>query len=258
MEAFNRPFARDERRIRRIAVAGDQLRSVGVGPRHQDRRHAKHIGRKPRRRELLNSLARRHQHLATHVPALFGRRELVLEVHARGARFDHRLHQLESVQRTAEAGFGIGYDRQHPVDRVLPFTMRHLICTQQRIVDSLHHLRHAVRRIETLIGIHLAAGVGVGRNLPAAQVNGLQPRLSHLHSLVAGERAQRRDVPVAVHKIPELLRAVAGQAVFHPDRAANFVDVFRRVLSFHAVPPGRCPLLFDLFDFALLCHPLSP
>jgi hypothetical protein len=46
------------------------------------------------------------------VAALLLRRELVFEVDAGRTRFDHRLHQLEGVQRSAEAGLGVGDDRR--------------------------------------------------------------------------------------------------------------------------------------------------
>ena len=59
--------------------------------------------------------AGRDQHLAAQVAALLLGRELVLEVHAGGAGLDHGLHQLERVERAAEAGLGVGDDRREPV-----------------------------------------------------------------------------------------------------------------------------------------------
>ena len=60
---------------------------------------------------LRTAVVRRDQHLAAHVAALLLRRELVLEVDARRAGLDHRLHQLEDVERAAEARLGVGHDR---------------------------------------------------------------------------------------------------------------------------------------------------
>jgi hypothetical protein len=65
-----------------------------------------------------DGFARRHQHLAAHVAALLDGGELVFEVHAGGAGFDHGLHQFEGVQHAAEAGFGVGDDRGEVVDIV--------------------------------------------------------------------------------------------------------------------------------------------
>ena len=47
--------------------------------------------------------------------ALLLRAQLVFEVNAGSAGGDHRLHQLENVERAAEAGFGVGDDRQIPL-----------------------------------------------------------------------------------------------------------------------------------------------
>ena len=70
-----------------------------------------HIGREAGGGERADVLLGRDQHLATHVAALLLRRQLVLPVHPGGTRFDHRLHQLERVERSAEAGLGVGDDR---------------------------------------------------------------------------------------------------------------------------------------------------
>jgi hypothetical protein len=64
------------------------------------------------------------------VAALLHRGELVLEVHAGGARLDHRLHQLERVQDAAESGFGIGDDRREVVDIALAFHVLDLVGTR--------------------------------------------------------------------------------------------------------------------------------
>ena len=50
--------------------------------------------------------------------ALLLRRQLVLEMHARRARLDIGLHDLESVKRAAEARLGVGHDRREPVHAV--------------------------------------------------------------------------------------------------------------------------------------------
>ena len=71
------------------------------------------------------------QHLAAEVAALLLGRELVLVVHARGARLDHRLHQLEGVQRAAEAGLGVGEDRHDPVAVAVPLGPLDLVGAEQ-------------------------------------------------------------------------------------------------------------------------------
>ncbi len=78
----------------------------------------------------------RHQHLAAHVAALLLAGELVLEVHAGGARLDHRLHQLEGVERPAEAGLGVGDDRREPVAVILALGVLDLVGAEERVVDA--------------------------------------------------------------------------------------------------------------------------
>ena len=82
-----------------VDVARQQRGRQRIGARDEERRHVEHVGREPRRGERADELAGRDEHLAAEVAALLLGRELVLEVHARGAGLDHRLHQLEGVQR---------------------------------------------------------------------------------------------------------------------------------------------------------------
>ncbi len=53
--------------------------------------------------------------------------ELVLEMNARGAGLDIGLHDLEAVERAAEAGLGIGDDRREPVALRAAFEMLDLV-----------------------------------------------------------------------------------------------------------------------------------
>ena len=66
-----------------------------------------------------------------------------------------------------------------------------LVGAQQRVVDALHERGHAVRRVEALVGVGLPGEVRVGRDLPAGEVDRLEPGLDHLHGLAAGHRAER-------------------------------------------------------------------
>ena len=139
---------------------------------------------------------RGHEHLAAHVAALLLAGQLVLEVHAGGPGVDHRRHELVGVERAAEAGFGIRHDRRDPVDggtgaRGIRLGEGDLVGAQQRVVDSAHDRRHRVRRVQALVGVGLPGQVGVGGDLPAGEVDRLQPGAHLLHRLVAGERAER-------------------------------------------------------------------
>ena len=185
-------FAGDERPVAFVDVGGQQLRRVRIGSAQQHRRHALDVGSKTCRVQRADVLRDRHQHLAAEMAALLLRGELVLEMHAGGAGLDHRLHELERVQRAAEPGFGVRHDRRHPVGSVVTFRMRDLVGAAQRIVDPPHYVRHGIDRIQRLVRIHLAGGIGIGRDLPTGQVDRLQSCLDLLHGLVAGERAKRR------------------------------------------------------------------
>ncbi len=105
IETFDRALAGQERLVVFVDVGRDQVGGFRIGAGEQHGRHAGDIGGETRGGQLGDVFARRHEHLAAHVAAFLHRGELVFEVHARGARFDHRLHQFERVQHAAETGF---------------------------------------------------------------------------------------------------------------------------------------------------------
>ena len=122
-----------------------------------------------------------------------------------------------------------------PVVPLRPFDP---VGAQQRVVQAPHHGRDAVRRIEALIRVHVAGEVPVGRDLPAGEVDRLQPRLRHLDGLAAGESAERRDVLVRAEEPPELLGAVPGERVLDRQGAAQPDHVLRRVVPLDPFPAG--------------------
>jgi hypothetical protein len=111
---------------------------------------------------------------------------LILEVDARSAGLDHRLHHLEGVERSAEAGLGIGDDRCKPARVGITLGRVDLIGSQERVVEPPDEGGTAVRRIEALVGIRVSGEVGIGGDLPAAEVDRLQAGLDHLHGLAPG------------------------------------------------------------------------
>ncbi len=136
--------------------------------------------------------------------------ELILEVDARRARLDHRLHQLEAVQRPAEARLGVGDDGGEPIGVVAALGVGNLVGALQRLVDLADDFGDAVGGVEALVGVHLAGEVRVRRHLPAAEVDGLESGLDLLHGLVASQCAQRGDEGFGVQQLPQPLRAHAG------------------------------------------------
>ena len=91
-------------------------------------------------------------------------------MHTGRARLDHRFDQFENVERSAETSFGVGDDGRKPVDLVLAFGMRDLVRALQRLVDSPNDRRNTVGRVKTLVRIHLPGEIGIGRDLPAAEI----------------------------------------------------------------------------------------
>jgi hypothetical protein len=98
-----------------------------------------------------------------------------------------------------------GVDRQ-----ALALCRLDLVGALQRAVDPLGELGRRVRRIERLVGIHRGSRVGIGRDLPARQVDRLQAGANHLHGLVAGQRTERVDEVFAVEQLPQAICAHLG------------------------------------------------
>ena len=208
-----------------------QLGGFGVGARDDQRRRAHHVGGEPRGVEVADVRGGRDQHLAAEMAALLLRRELVLVVDAGGTCLDEGLHDLEGVERPAEAGLGIGDDGREPgVDRQpVAFRGLDLVGALQRAVDALAQLGRGVGRIERLVGIHRRRRVGVGRDLPAREIDRLEAGPHHLHGLVAAERAERVDEVLLVDQLPQPVGAHFGERVPDLDRAAQPLDVGRRI-----------------------------
>ena len=103
---------------------------------------------------------------------------------------------------------------------LIVFGILHLVGALEGLIDAVNDLGHAVGRIKALIRIHTAGEVIVRGNLPAAEVNGFEPGLDHLHGLIPSERPQRVHVRPAVEQLPELARHLVGNGVLDFDCAA--------------------------------------
>ncbi len=127
VESLGRAFAGQKLGVARVDVARDDVRSVGVGARDDDRRNVEHVGRETGGHEMADRFLRRNEHLAAEMAALLFRRELIFEVDAGGAGLDHGLHQFEAVEVAAESGFRVGDDRQVPLRAAAAFERFDLI-----------------------------------------------------------------------------------------------------------------------------------
>ena len=160
-------------------------------------------------------------------------------MHTRRARFNHRFHQLVSIQRAAKARFRVRDDRRKPIrPGLLAFRELDLVRAQQCTIDTLHEVRRGITRIEALVGIHVACGIAIGGHLPATAINRFQPGLHHFNGLIAGDGAERRNVGIRVHQIPQPLRAKPRQRVLNLDRAAQPQHIRVRVRTCDAGPAG--------------------
>ena len=154
------------------------------------------------------------------------------------ARFDHALHQFESVEGSAETSLGIGHQRRKPR---LPrgdfaFNVMNLVSALQGVVDASAEVRNAICRIEALVGIHGPSVIGIRGDLPSAYVNRLEPGLHLLDRLVAAHRAQRIDIRLRLQQIPQALGAHSRQRVLDVNRATKAQHIIRRIRTFHSSP----------------------
>ena len=182
---------------------------------------------------------RRDQHLAAEMAALLFRGELILVMHARRTGRDIGFHDLEAVERSAEAGLGVRHDRCEPVARRAAFRMLDLVGAHQRVVDLARQFGAGVRGIQRLVRIHRARGVGIGGDLPARKVDRLQPSADLLHRLVAAHCAERVDVILGLEQFPQSQRALAGERMLDRDRATQLLDVGGRIGADDAVEATR-------------------
>src|SRR5205809_718589 len=170
-------------------------------------------------------------------------------------RIDHVLHDLERVERAAESGLGVGHERGEPIDRVIALQVRDLVGALEGVVDAAQQGGNGVGGVEALIGIHLVRVVGVGGHLPAAHVDGLEPRLDLLDRLVAGDRREDGDVILLLQQPPQRGRTVARERVLDVDRAAQPIYVSSRVRAGDAVPATvRSPITRERAGELLLVH----
>ncbi len=234
-----RPLPGQELAVALVDVAREERCGECVGARDEDSRHVEDVGGEPRGDERADEVARRDEHLPAQVAALLLGGQLVLEMHAGGPGLDEGLHQLERVERTAEAGLGVREHGSEPVRPVPAFGGVDLVGAEQRVVDALDERGGAVHGIEALVGIRVRREVPVRRDLPAGEVDGLQPRLHHLHGLGAGECAERGHVRLVVHQLPQPLRPEARDRVLHTEATLQPLDVLLRIGPLDAGPASR-------------------
>ena len=141
------------------------------------------------------------------------------------AGFDKGLDDFVHVERAAEAGFGVGENRQEVVDVTLAFHRLNLIRTLERDVDPLYERRRRIRRVEALVRIGLRGQVRVGGDLPAGEVDRVQTGFGSLNRLSAGQCAQGGNVRLVRKRLPEPICSQASERVVDVHGAAKTNDV---------------------------------
>ena len=180
-------------------------------------------------------------------------------MHACRTGANHVLHQFKGIQIAAKTSFGVGHDRREPVDAVVPIERVNLVCSQERVIDSLDHFGHGVHRVKTLVRIHLAGAVAIAGNLPAGTVDGFEARLDFLDRLVAGQRTERAQRLGLVDQSPQFLGTDAGQRMLDRHGAAQLDHVRGAVVALHAFPPWAFrPFGLQSFDLIIPLHDSLP
>src|SRR5205085_12578434 len=122
------------------------------------------------------------------------------------------------------------------------------------VMDLAGGPRTAVCRIKRVARIHRATDVGIGRDLPAEKVDGVEHDTDHLHRLVAREGAERAHWFVPLQKLPQAKRATASQRMLDWKRSAEAADLLHRVGTLDSrESAGGCGN-----DFVKTCHGNSP
>ena len=234
-----------ERCVALVDVAGEERGAAGVRAGAEDGGHVQYVGRQPCRVQRVDEHVGRDEYLAAHVPALLGGGQLVLEVDAGGSGLDHAAHQLEGMDGAAETGLGVRNDWHEVVEVRLAVQALDLVGPHESVVEPLHDGWNAVGGIEALVRVSVGGQVGVAGHLPAAEVEGLESALDHVHGLCAGQGAECTNEAVAVEVIPQALGPALRQRVLDLDAVAQLHHGFCRKVSLYALPTWvRCPALF--------------
>ncbi len=254
-EALGRTFACDELAVALVDVAREERRGERVRARDEDGRNVENVGRETGRDERADELARGNEHLAAEVAALLLRGELILEVDACGPRLDERLHELECVERPAEAGLGIGDDGGEPVRAVAPLGRVDLVGAEERAVDPLDESRSTVGRIQALVGVRVSGEIRIGGDLPAGEVDGLETGLHHLDGLRARERTKGGDVFLRAQELPEPLCTEPRERVLDAEPPADALHIVPRVRPLHSGPaPVRLARMHLSTSRSIVCN----
>src|SRR4029077_10940022 len=98
-KSFERSLAGQKLAVALVGVGGEQRGGVCIGACQNQRGNVTNIGGQSCGNEVCDGSARRDQHFSPHVSAFFLPGEVVFEVHAGRARFDHSFDQFKDIER---------------------------------------------------------------------------------------------------------------------------------------------------------------
>ncbi len=130
----------DEFMVALVNVGGDEFCRLRVRARDEKGRHAADVSREAGGVEIAFMRLGRNEHLSAEMAALLFGRKLVLEMHARRSGLDIGLHDLETVQGTAETRFRIGDDGEEIVARYSALGIFDLVGAAEGVVDATRKL----------------------------------------------------------------------------------------------------------------------
>eukprot|EP01133_Synstelium_polycarpum_P027063 gene27062-biopygen23214 len=152
IEAFRGPsgIIIDEWAVALVNIRGQKLCGFRIRAGDDQGRRSHDVGSKPRGIQVADMGSGRDQNLAAEMAALLFRCQLVLIMHTRSTGLDESLHDLEGIERAAEAGFRVRNDRCEPcIDRqALAFRGFDLVGALQRLVYAFRKLRRSVCRVQ--------------------------------------------------------------------------------------------------------------
>ena len=221
-EAFGRAAAGlDERAVALVDVGGDQLGALGVGAGDDQGRDAADVGGEARGDEVadmrlvgISTLPPMWPHFFSE--ASWSSKWTPAAPASMKAFMISKLLSGPPKPASASATIGANQSRVAPPSACSIWSARCRVRLMRRQSSGA-----ALAGIEGLVGIHGAGGVGVGGDLPAGEIDRLQPGADHLHGLVAGDRAQRVDVGLvfsSFHSFWRRARPGCGRSA--PSRAA--------------------------------------
>src|SRR5205085_5282013 len=116
----------------------DKIRCISICARNNKGWNVHYIGSQTCSNEFVDRLTCWHQYFPTHMSAFLCRRQLVFKMNSSCTCFDHGLHELKSIQVSAESSLSVRDDGSHPVNVFFTAETLDLICAQECVVDFSH------------------------------------------------------------------------------------------------------------------------